>query len=60
MLVSGTALLIACAAFFAYDLFAFREAAVRNLSIQAIVAGSNSVTALVFNDARAAETLWLL
>lgn len=55
MLVSGAALLMACATFVTYDLFTFREAIVRNLSIQARVAGSNSVTALVFNDSHAAE-----
>src|SRR6266850_1793611 len=55
MLVSGAALLMACATFVTYDLFTFREAIVRNLSIQASVAGSNSVTALVFNDSHTAE-----
>jgi len=55
MLVSGAALLMACASFVTYDLFAFRETIVRNLSIQARVAGSNSVTALVFNDSHTAE-----
>jgi signal transduction histidine kinase len=55
MVVSGAALLMACATFVAYDLFTFRETMVRDLSIQARVAGSNSVTALVFNDSHAAE-----
>jgi signal transduction histidine kinase len=55
MLVSGAALLMACATFVTYDLFTFREAIVGNLSIQARVAGSNSVTALVFNDSHTAE-----
>src|SRR5438270_4382182 len=55
MLVSGAALLIACAAFVAYDLVNFREAMVHNLSIQAQIAGSNSVSALLFNDPQAAE-----
>jgi signal transduction histidine kinase/CheY-like chemotaxis protein len=55
MLVSGVALLMACTAFVTYDLLTFREAIVQNLSIQAHVAGSNSVTALVFNDSHTAE-----
>src|SRR3989442_14975415 len=54
-LVSGAALLIACAAFFTYDLINFREVMVHNLSIQAQIAGSNSVSALLFNDPQSAE-----
>src|SRR6266850_1937742 len=56
MFVSGTALLLACTAFFAYDLYTFRVGIARNLSTQAQIIGSNTVSALVFNDARAAET----
>jgi signal transduction histidine kinase/DNA-binding response OmpR family regulator len=55
MLVSGVALLLACAAFFAYDLYTFRIGIARNLSTEARIVGSNSVSALVFNDPRAAE-----
>jgi signal transduction histidine kinase/DNA-binding response OmpR family regulator len=55
ILVSGAALLIACAAFAGYDWVSFREAMVHNLSIQAQIAGSNSVSALVFNDPQSAE-----
>ncbi len=55
MLVSGVALLLACAAFFAYDLYTFRVGIVRNLSTQAQIIGSNTVSALVFNDPHAAE-----
>src|ERR1700756_2365365 len=56
MLVSGAALCIACAAFVAYDLVSFRQAMVYNLSIQAQMAGSNSVSPLLFNDPQAAES----
>src|ERR1700737_185983 len=56
ILVSGAALLISCAAFVAYDLVSFREAMVHNLSIQAQIAGSNSVSALLFNDPQTAES----
>ncbi len=55
ILVSATALLIACAAFVAYDLATFRQAIVRNLSVQAQLLGSNSVSALVFSDPASAE-----
>src|SRR4030081_3788350 len=55
ILVSGVGLLISCAAFVAYDLVSFRETMVHNLSIQAQIAGSNSVSALLFNDPQAAE-----
>ena len=56
ILVSGAALLISCAAFVAYDRVSFRQAMVHNLSIQAQIAGSNSVSALLFNDPQAAES----
>lgn len=55
MFVSTTALLLACAGFLAYDLASFRTMIVRNLSIEAQVAGSNSISALLFNDNAAAE-----
>jgi signal transduction histidine kinase/CheY-like chemotaxis protein len=55
ILVSGAALLIACAAFVGYDWVTFREAMVHNLSIQVQIAGSNSVSALLFNDPQSAE-----
>jgi signal transduction histidine kinase len=55
MLVSATALCLACAAFVTYDVATFRQVIVRNLSVQAQVAGTNSVSALMFDDAQAAE-----
>ena len=56
MLVSGAALFLACTAFFTYDLYTFRASIERNLSVQAQILGSNTVTALVFDDPHAAET----
>jgi signal transduction histidine kinase len=56
MLVSSTALLLAGAALFACDSYSFRMAAVRDLGIQAQIIGSNSVSALMFDDPRSAET----
>jgi signal transduction histidine kinase len=55
LLVSGTALLLAGGAFIVYELIAFRETLVANLSIQAQIVGSNSVSALLFNDPASAE-----
>jgi signal transduction histidine kinase len=55
LFVSGSALLLASVAFLAYDQFTFRQTLVRNLSAQAQIIGSNSVTALKFNDPQAAE-----
>lgn len=55
MLVSGAALLLACASFIGYDLVSFRRAAVYNLSIQAQIAGSNAVSAILFDDPGSAE-----
>jgi len=55
MLVSSAALLLACAAFIAYDMVTFRETMVRNLSTQAQIIGSNTASALLFNDPPSAE-----
>jgi signal transduction histidine kinase/DNA-binding response OmpR family regulator len=55
MLVSGVALLLACSAFFAYDFYTFRSSIVRNLSLEAEIIGSNTVSALLFDDAQSAD-----
>jgi hypothetical protein len=54
MLVSGATLLLACMAFGVYELTMFRSSTVQNLSIQAQIAGANSASALLFNDAKSA------
>jgi signal transduction histidine kinase len=54
MLVSGAALLLACAGFFIYDQITFRQGLVRTLSAQAQIIGSNSISALLFSDPQAA------
>ncbi len=56
MLVSGGALLLASAAFFASDFVTFRANLLTNTSVQAQIIASNAVSPLIFNDARAAET----
>ena len=55
MVVSGVALMLACAAFVAYDLYTYQIGIARILSTEARIVGSNSVSALLFNDPRAAE-----
>ena len=56
VLVSVAALVSACVAFFAYDQYTFRESLLHTLSAQAQIIGSNSVSALTFNDPQAAKT----
>jgi signal transduction histidine kinase len=55
MLVSGTALLLACAAFTGYDWINFRMNAASNLSVQAQVIAANAASALIFNDPESAQ-----
>ena len=55
VLVSAVALLLASGGFCAYDLYSFRLALVRNVSIQAEIIGDNTISALVFNDPQSAE-----
>lgn len=54
MVVSGAALVIACAGFIIYDQLSVRDAIVRNLSAQAQIIAANSASALTFNDPKAA------
>jgi signal transduction histidine kinase len=56
MLVSGTALLLAGAGLFAYDLYSFRARTVRDLGIQAQIIGQDSISAVLFDDSHSAET----
>ncbi len=55
LLVSATALLLACAAFLAYDQITFRQNLIHSVSVQAQIVGSNSVSALLFNDPQSAS-----
>src|SRR5580658_9212780 len=55
VLVSAVALLLASGGFCAYDMYSFRVALVRNVSIQAQIIGDNTVSALLFNDPDSAE-----
>ena len=55
IVVCATALVLACSGFVAYDYISFRENVVGNLSMQAQLAGSNAVSALVFDDPQSAK-----
>ncbi len=55
MLVSGVALLLASASFFAYDVITFRTNLINNTSTQAQIIGSNVASPLIFNDTASAE-----
>jgi signal transduction histidine kinase len=58
LIVSGTVLVIAAAAFFSFDLLSFRNDLIRNLNAEARIVGANSVSALLFSDPQsAADTL---
>jgi signal transduction histidine kinase len=55
MLVSGAALLLAGVSLFAYDSYSFRVSTARDLGVQAQIIGSNSISALMFDDPQTAS-----
>src|ERR1041385_8099463 len=55
LVTTSAALLVASAAFVAYDLVAFRQSMAADLSTLAKVVGTNSTAALAFNDHDAAN-----
>jgi len=56
LLVSGTALLLAYVSFLAYDFYTLRHNLIESIETQATIIGTNSQTALLFDDQQAAET----
>jgi signal transduction histidine kinase len=56
LFVSGTALLLAYISFLAYDFYSLRHNLIESLETQAAIIGSNSESALLFDDQQAAET----
>jgi len=54
-LISGVALIVACALFTTYDYFAFRQLMVKELMTSADLIGANSTAAISFNDHDAAR-----
>lgn len=55
LLVTGGALLLACLSFLGYDFYMFRANLMQNLLAAAQITGSNSISALTFDDPQAAE-----
>lgn len=55
LLTSGVALMLACAAFVAFEQVTFRKFMVRDLTMLAEMIGYHSASALSFNDARSAD-----
>ena len=56
LFVSGTALLLAYVSFLVYDFYTLRRNLIESLETQASMIGTNSETALLFDDPLAAET----
>jgi two-component system NtrC family sensor kinase len=57
MLTSSTVLLLACAAFTAYDVMTFRRELIERVSVLANVVGNNCSAAIDFNDPKNAEEI---
>jgi signal transduction histidine kinase len=55
VLVSGIGLMLAYVSFLAYNLYAYRQAAISSLSGEAQIIGSNSASAIIFNDVDSAR-----
>jgi PAS domain S-box-containing protein len=55
MLIASVALLLACAAFGAYEVLTFRKTMLRDITTLAEIVGDNSAAALDFDDSKAAE-----
>jgi signal transduction histidine kinase len=56
VVVSATVLVLAVLAFFFYDLISFRQNLIRSLETSAQIVGTNSVSALTFDDPQSAAT----
>jgi hypothetical protein len=56
LFVSGTALLLAYISFLAYDFYSLRNNLIESLETQAAIIGTNSESALLFDDQQSAET----
>ena len=56
VVVSATALVLAAVAFFSWDVISFRRNLIHNLQTSAQIVGTNSVSALLFDDPQSAGT----
>ena len=54
VLASGSALILACGAFVAYDSWTFRDALIQTIATQSRIIGTNSAASLLFGDPRSA------
>jgi len=54
VVVSATVLVLATIAFFSYDAISFRRDLIHNLETSAQLVGTNSVSALLFDDQQSA------
>src|SRR4051812_38048679 len=57
MLISGSVLILTCAAFFVYEFLTFRQASVQQLSTIAKIVSNNSTAALAFDNAEDANEI---
>jgi signal transduction histidine kinase len=55
VLVAAVALTFACASFLFYDAYSFRQNLINSLATESEIIGSNSVSALAFDDAQSAR-----
>jgi len=60
LLTSGAVLLVTCLAFFAYELYTFRQSTLTKLKSLGEITAANSTAALAFNDIDAAHELLAL
>lgn len=56
LLVSATALILACISFLIYDAVSFRRELSASIATEAQIIGSNTVSALLFNDQQTADS----
>lgn len=57
LLTSGAVLLLTCTAYFAYEVFTFRQTTVRQLSVLGAIVATNSTAALAFDSREDAEEM---
>ncbi len=56
LVVAAIALGFACSSFLVYDAYSFRQHLIHSLATESQIIGSNSVSALTFDDAESART----
>jgi signal transduction histidine kinase len=56
VIVAAIALICACSSFLLYDAYSFRQNLIHSLAAESEIIGSNSISALTFDDADSAQT----